>query len=122
MKKILTLKKNYEFRYILNKGKVYYGNQIIVYINKNKSNNNILGIAINTKLGKAVIRNRVKRLIRENYQIINNHLNQGYNIVFLWNKKMNIKQADYFEIKKDMQNIFKKAKMLNYEKNNNFFN
>lgn len=122
MKKILTLKKNYEFRYILNKGKVYYGNQIIVYINKNKSNNNILGIAINTKLGKAVIRNRVKRLIRENYQIINNHLNQGYNIVFLWNKKTNIKQADYFEIKKDMQNIFKKAKMLNYEKNNNFFN
>lgn len=122
MKKILTLKKNYEFRYILNKGKVYYGNQIIVYINKNKSNNNILGIAINTKLGKAVIRNRVKRLIRENYQIINNHLNQGYNIVFLWNKKTNIKQADYFEIKKDMQNIFKKAKMLNYENNNNFFN
>lgn len=122
MKKILTLKKNYEFRYILNKGKVYYGNQIIVYINKNKSNNNILGIAINTKLGKAVIRNRVKRLIRKNYQIINNHLNQGYNIVFLWNKKTNIKQADYFEIKKDMQNIFKKAKMLNYEKNNNFFN
>lgn len=122
MKKILTLKKNYEFRYTLNKGKVYYGNQIIVYINKNKSNTNILGIAINTKLGKAVIRNRVKRLIRENYKIINNHLNQGYNIVFLWNKKTNIKQADYFEIKKDMQNIFKKAKMLNYEKNNNFFN
>lgn len=122
MKKILTLKKNYEFRYTLNKGKVYYGNQIIVYINKNKSDNNILGIAINTKLGKAVIRNRVKRLIRENYQIINNHLSQGYNIVFLWNKKTNIKQADYFEIKKDMQNIFKKAKMLNYEENNNFFN
>lgn len=122
MKKILTLKKNYEFKYTLNKGKVYYGNQIIVYIIRNKSNTNILGIAINTKLGKAVIRNKVKRLIRENYRIINNDLRQGYNVVFLWNKKTNIKQADYFEIKKDMQNIFKKAKMLNYEKNNNFFN
>ncbi len=113
MKKILTLKKNYEFRYVLNKGKVYYGNQIIVYINRNKKNTNILGIAINTKLGKAVKRNRVKRLIRENYRIINNDIEQGYNIVFLWNKNINIKQANYFEIKKDMENIFKRAKLLN---------
>lgn len=112
MKKILTLKKNYEFRYVLNKGKVYYGNQITVYINRNKKNTNILGIAINTKLGKAVKRNRVKRLIRENYRIINNDIEQGYNIVFLWNKNINIKQANYFEIKKDMKNIFKRAKLL----------
>ena len=36
MKSILTLKKNYEFKNVLDKGKVYYGNQIVVYINKNK--------------------------------------------------------------------------------------
>ena len=112
MKNILTLKKNYEFRYVLNKGKAYYGNQIIVYINKNKKGTNILGIAINTKLGKAVKRNNVKRLIRENYRIINKEIEQGYNIVFLWNKNKNIEQANYFEIKNDMKNIFKRAKLL----------
>lgn len=53
MKSILTLKKNYEFKNVLDKGKAYYGNQIIVYINKNKKEKNILGIAINTKLCKA---------------------------------------------------------------------
>lgn len=122
MKNLLTLKKNYEFRYILNKGKSYYGNQIIVYINKNRKNTNILGIAINTKLGKAVKRNRVKRLIRENYRIINKDIEQGYNIVFLWNKNKNIEQANYFTIKNDMKNIFKRAKLLKYEKSNNFCN
>ena len=83
MKSILTLKKNYEFKNVLDKGKVYYGNQIIVYINKNKKEKNILGIAINTKLCKANKRNKLKRLIRENYRLVNKFLKQGYNIVFL---------------------------------------
>ena len=122
MRKIKTLKKNYEFKNVLDKGKVYYGNQIIVYINKNKKEKNILGIAINTKLCKANKRNKLKRLIRENYRLVNKFLKQGYNIVFLWNKKTDIKQADYFIIKKDMDNIFKKAKMLKNEENFNIYN
>ena len=122
MKSILTLKKNYEFKNVLDKGKVYYGNQIIVYINKIKKEKNILGIAINTKLCKANKRNKLKRLIRENYRLVNKFLKQGYNIVFLWNKKTDIKQADYFIIKKDMENIFKKAKMLKNEENFNIYN
>lgn len=116
MKKIRTLKKNYEFKYVLYKGKVFYGNQIIVYIIKNKKNANVLGIAINTKICKATKRNRLKRLIRENYRLLNKELEQGYNIVFLWNKRKNIKQANYFVIKNDMKNIFNKAKLLKEKK------
>lgn len=117
MKKIKTLKKNYEFSNVLKKGNVYYGNQIIVYINKNHKKNNVLGIAISTKLCKANKRNRLKRLIRENYRRINISLEQGYNIVFLWNKRTDIKQANYFKIEKDMISIFKKAKILKINKN-----
>lgn len=112
MKKIKTLKKNYEFKNVLKKGNVYYGKQIIVYINKNKKNENILGIAISSKLCKAAKRNRLKRLIRENYRKINSELKKGYDLLFLWNKQVDIKQADYLKIKKDMENIFEKAKIL----------
>ena len=68
MKKIDTLKKNYEFKNVLTKGKFYSGKQIICYISKNKKNKNFLGIAISTKIGKAVKRNRLKRLIREKHR------------------------------------------------------
>lgn len=68
MKKILTLKKNYEFSYVLNKGKSYYGNQIIVYISKNKKDTNILGIAINTKLGKASKKKQSKKINQRKLQ------------------------------------------------------
>ena len=68
MKRIKTLKMNYEFKNVFNKGKFYIANQIIIYIMKNKLNENRLGIAISSKIGKAHIRNRVKRVIRAAYQ------------------------------------------------------
>ena len=112
MKKIRTLKKNYEFSNVLNKGKFYSGKQILVYINKNKLNENVIGIAINSKAGNAVKRNHVKRLIRENYYNKKKLLKNGYNIVFMWNKKINIKHANYHIIKEDMEKIFEKSKLI----------
>lgn len=109
MRKINTLKKNYEFRYVLSKGKYYCGKYLTVYIKPNNLNKNIIGIAINTKLGKAVKRNNCKRLIRENYRLLKENMKQGNNIVFLWNKNKEISEADFFEIKNDMINIFNKA-------------
>lgn len=112
MKKILTLKKNYEFKYVLNKGTKYYGNQIIVYIKPNKKASNVLGIAINTKICTAVKRNKLKRLIRENYRLLSPEMKKGYNMVFLWNRNVDPENADFYKIKMDMENIFKKANIL----------
>ncbi|MBR2241633.1 MAG: ribonuclease P protein component [Clostridia bacterium] len=112
MKKINTLKKNYEFRYVLSKGQYFRGKYMTIYIKKNNLNRNIIGIAINTKLGKAVKRNNAKRLIRENYRLIKDDLVKGNSIVFLWNKNMQLEKANFFTIKNEMDDIFKKAELL----------
>ena len=54
MKKKKTLRKNYEFKNVLTKGKMYAGKQILIYISKNKLNENLIGIAISSKLCNAV--------------------------------------------------------------------
>lgn len=112
MKKMKTLKKNYEFRNVLTKGKFYIGKQITIYIIKNKEQENKIGIAISSKVCQAVTRNKIKRKIRENYRLIENSLQKGYNIVILWNKKVPVEQVNFYIISDDMKMSFKKAGIL----------
>ena len=115
MKKIKTLKMNYEFKNVFNRGKYYIGKQIIIYVLKNKSNYNRLGIAISTKLCKAVKRNEIKRKIRAAYQELEKNSEKGYDIVFIWNKKENIQNLSYQIIYNYTKKIFEKLGILNQE-------
>lgn len=107
-----TLKKNYEFENVLKKGKFYIGRQITIYITCHKEEINRVGIAISKKTCKAVKRNWIKRKIRENYRLLEKDLKKGHHIVFLWNKKVEIEQADFHVIKRDMEKLFSKAGLL----------
>ena len=72
---------------------------------------NYLGIAIGVKNGHAYQRNRVKRLLRENYNLLENNLSLGNCMIFLWKKKKDISQANFKQIGKDMKKILKEAKI-----------
>ena len=112
MRKINTLKKNYEFYNVLKKGKYIVKKHITVYIEKNKKDRNCIGIAINTRTFGAVNRNHIKRLIRENYKNLENSIETGNSIVFLWKKKTPLENAKYENIEKDMKKIFDKAEII----------
>lgn len=111
MKKTKMLKKNYEFRNVLTKGKYFSGKYIECFILKNNTNNNYLGLAISTKVGKAVIRNHIKRLIREGYKNIEESIKEGYSIVFLFKKKSNVEEANFYNIQNDLNKIIKNSQI-----------
>jgi len=112
MKNTLMIKKNYEFKIFFSKGKFFYGSNIHMYIHKNASNINKLGIAISKKQGKAVKRNRIKRLIRENYKNFEGKIGTGNNIVIIINKNKKTEEINYYGVKKDFEQIFAKAGVL----------
>ena len=113
MKKTDTLKKNYEFKRILKKGKYLSGQYIeCFYMNNNLENKNLIGIAISSKIAKANKRNKIKRLIREGFYSVKNELKKGYDIVFLWNKKSKIKYDCFFDIKQEIRDCFEEAQLL----------
>lgn len=114
MKKTEKIKKNYEFRAILNKGKYLSGKNIeCFYItNKEKREKNLIGIAISSKIAKANKRNRAKRLIREAYKNTEDFLKTGKSFVFLWKKNKEIEKAIYEDIQKDIIKIMKEMKNI----------
>jgi len=112
MKKTKMIKKNYEFRKNLSKGDYFSGKYIEAFVKNNNENLNFLGIAVGVKIAKAVKRNNIKRLIRESYYFLEKDIKVGYNIVFLWKKKADVKDANFKNIEKDMKNILIKAKII----------
>ena len=112
MKQTEMLKKNYEFKKVLSKGRFYLGKQLQIVFLKNSMNKKLLGIAVSTKAGKAYQRNRAKRLIREAYKNLESQVKNDYSIVILIKKEINLKDLRYRDIIGEMQDIFKRAQIL----------
>ncbi len=113
--KTKMLKKNYEFQRVFAKKNYYGGKYLEMFVINNKQNVNYLGIAVSKKIANSVKRNKIKRLIRENYRQIENKIIEGNSYVILWKKKASVEEANYYNIKEDINKIFKKAKLIKEE-------
>ncbi len=83
LKKETALKENYEFRRVYNKGKSGVSPFLVVYARPNRGTRNRLGVTVSTKLGKAVVRNRVRRRLREIYRLSQPEMKQGFDVVLV---------------------------------------
>lgn len=82
MKFSTSLKLNHIFR------RLYRSNGqanscLVLYARKNRTNTNRVGITVSKKLGKAVVRNRVRRRIREAYRLNEERFLPGWDIVIV---------------------------------------
>ena len=76
-----TLKKNSDFRRLYAKGKSIVTPYMVLYCRRNSLGVNRLGYTVSTKLGHAVVRNRVRRRLREIYRLNSPALKNGFDIV-----------------------------------------
>ncbi|KIH78216.1 hypothetical protein GFER_03055 [Geoalkalibacter ferrihydriticus DSM 17813] len=58
-----------EFAEIRRRGRLFRTPHFLVYVHKNGTSQSRLGLTVSRKVGNAVKRNRVKRLLRECYRI-----------------------------------------------------
>ena len=81
MKKAVTLKENYEFRRMYQRGKSAVSGSMVVYCRKNNLPENRIGLTVSAKLGHAVVRNRIRRRLREVYRLNEALFQPGWDIV-----------------------------------------
>ena len=65
MKRAVTLKENYEFRRLYQKGASAVGGGMVLYCRKNRLGHTRLGGTVSVKLGHAVVRTRARRRLLE---------------------------------------------------------
>jgi len=78
-----SLKRNGDFKRLYARGKNAVDGCAAVYTRKNGTLRSRLGVTVSTKHGGAVVRNRVRRRIREAYRINEHRFPPGYDIVIV---------------------------------------
>jgi ribonuclease P protein component len=88
-----TLKENYEFRNLYNRGRSSSSKHLVMYCRKNRRSANRYGISISKKVGNAVTRNKIRRRLKEIYRLNEAGLRIGFDIVMI--AKVKSRHADY---------------------------
>lgn len=110
-----TVKLNREFRYAYNRGKKVVTPALVMHCCKNRTGTTKYGITASTAIGKAHMRNRAKRLIREAYRSFAPNIKDGMNIIFA--ARVKTASAKYETVKSAMNECFEKAGLFKNENN-----
>lgn len=108
-----SLKKNYQFRFVYNRGRSVANRLLVMYAMRNGSQQNRYGISVSKKVGNSVVRSRITRLLRESYRLSEFQVAQGYDIVVI--ARASAKEADYHQIESALLHLLKKQKLLKSE-------
>jgi ribonuclease P protein component len=112
MKFSTSLKLNHVFRRLY-RTNGYAGPYLVLYARKNREGINRVGITVSKKLGKAHIRNRIRRRLREIYRLNEEKFLPGWDIVLVGRSKA--LDADFAAMTKSFLSLAAKAGILKEE-------
>lgn len=105
-----TLKLNKEFRRLYYRGKCIPCRTVVIYAQKNRLGYCRLGLTCGKTVGKAVARNRAKRLMRESFRALLPKITGGYDIVMVARTRICEKKCD--EVLNDVKYAFSKLDII----------
>jgi len=107
-----SLKLNHIFRRLYSTGG--HGNALLaMYVRRNRSDENRVGVTVSKKLGKAVVRNRVRRRLREVYRLNESRFLPGWDIVVV--ARGRAVEASFADLTRSYLSLAKKCGILREE-------
>lgn len=111
MRNTISLNKNEQYLNVYRQGKRSYHKFFTLYYLPNGLDYNRLGFKVNKKLAKAVRRNRLRRLLRESYRLLEDKILIGYDIV-LAAREGSLDTNSYDDVSKIVYSMINRAKLL----------
>lgn len=110
MKQTESIKENFEFKRVYRRGKSNADYNLVVYFFKNYKKHNRLGVTVSNKLGKAVLRNKIKRRIKNSFHHNASDIKTSYDIVIV--ARSGAATSDFAAIDKSLVKNLKKLGLM----------
>lgn len=114
MNKTVSIKLNRDFRFLYKRGKSAVSPVLAIYAKKTKNTSNRIGITVSTKVGKAVVRNRVRRRIREAYRINEGRFIDGCDVIIV--ARVRASSVSFNDIEKNLLRLSASLGILREER------
>ncbi|TLS35130.1 ribonuclease P protein component [Pseudalkalibacillus caeni] len=111
MNKQYRIKKNSEFQAVFQKGRSAANRQFVLYVLERSDQEHFrLGLSVSKKVGNAVTRNRVKRLVKEAFHQMEEDIKVPFDFVVIARKPA--VDLDFEMVKSSLKHVLKRAKIV----------
>lgn len=109
MARIPKVKKNSEFQGIFKNGKIWSNGIAVLYLARGLHPETRVGICVSKKLGKATVRNRIKRLIHESCRLSWERLKAGHDLILL--ARRGVLDRSLADVQRALDDLFRRARL-----------
>ncbi len=113
MKRCYSLKRNKDFRYVYRKGNSKANPMLVLIWTRSRTAGVHVGFSASKKLGNSVVRNRVKRRLRESFGPVIPRVKDGYNLIFIAREP--VVDAKFTSLQDAVNNLLRRADLLKKE-------
>ena len=110
MKQQYRLRRNSDFQRVRRHGKFYASPLMVLAFLRNELDHNRYGFVVSKRMGKAVVRNKIKRRMREAIRLRTSKIKPGFDLVVI--ARTPISQVGYVEIEHTLEGLLRKADLL----------